>query len=218
MSTPFQNRLVGTVIVAAMAIIFLPDLLDGEKQTYQEAFEKIPQAPTVNFTRETKDFPTEKLDKLPKDKIVNELAIDDDVLPEENKLQTKPDEKLTTDNNTSTSAKHKLTDKQINTDKTTSLGSNAKVIKALPEKAKANTAWVIQLGSFRHKNNVDELVKKLEKAGYTVFTKPIKTKTGTLTKVFVGPELIKTSLEKKIPKLKQLTKVQGKVARFSPVK
>ena len=78
----------------------------------------------------------------------------------------------------------------------------------------ANEAWVIQLGSFRHKNNVDDLVAKLKKNGYVAFTKPIKTKNGTLTKVFVGPELIKSSLEKKIPLLKQLTNVQGKVARF----
>ncbi len=88
----------------------------------------------------------------------------------------------------------------------------------MPEKASPQHAWAIQLGSFRHKKNVDELVNKLESAGHTAFTKPIKTKNGALTKVFVGPELIKSSLEKKIPALKALTNVQGKVARFKPTR
>jgi len=87
----------------------------------------------------------------------------------------------------------------------------------LPERAISKEAWAIQLGSFRHKNNVNELVEKLKEKGYTVFTRPIKTKNGSLTKVFIGPELIKSSLEKKLPALKLLTNVQGKIARFNPV-
>jgi len=58
----------------------------------------------------------------------------------------------------------------------------------------------------------------LKKNGYTVYTKPIKTKNGTLTKVFIGPELRKKILENKLPLLKKLTNVQGKVARFNPTK
>ena len=60
------------------------------------------------------------------------------------------------------------------------------------------------------------LVAKLKGKGYTVFTKPIQTKQGMLTKVFIGPELNKTALEKKILTLKTLTGVQGKVAPFHP--
>nr|WP_246455013.1 SPOR domain-containing protein [Thalassotalea piscium] len=86
----------------------------------------------------------------------------------------------------------------------------------MPEKAVLKEAWVIQLGSFRHKKNVDDLLKKLKDNGYTAFSKPIKTRTGNLTKVFIGPELIKSSLEKKVPALKELTTVEGKVARFTP--
>mgnify|MGYP000249854740 CR=1 FL=1 len=48
MSTPFQNRLVGTIIVAAVAIIVLPDLLDGNKKTFQDEFEKLMEDYKVN--------------------------------------------------------------------------------------------------------------------------------------------------------------------------
>ena len=77
MSTPFQNRLVGTIIVAAVAIIFLPDVLDGDKKTYQDNFETIPTAPQVEFPNADKVFPKENLAKLAKDKISDEMAVDD---------------------------------------------------------------------------------------------------------------------------------------------
>ncbi|MCP4322807.1 MAG: dedD protein, partial [Alteromonadales bacterium] len=79
-------------------------------------------------------------------------------------------------------------------------------------------AWVIHLGSFKDKDNVTQLLKKLKSKDYIAFTKPIKTKQGTLTKVIIGPELIKTSLEKKIPALKELTGIKGKVAHYKPTK
>ncbi|MDG1751563.1 MAG: SPOR domain-containing protein [Thalassotalea sp.] len=212
MSTPFQNRLVGTLIVAAVAIIFLPDVLDGDKKTYQEEFDKIPNAPKVDFTPQDQQFPHEKLASLPKEEVVDELALDDNSTNEDN-------DKVDNANNAKQLNIEMLkNDKTIASVKSDDKEALKEIKKVMPEKASHQQAWAIQLGSFRHKKNVDELVSKLESAGYTAFTKPIKTKNGTLTKVFVGPELIKSSLEKKISALKTLTNVQGKVARFTPTR
>ncbi len=212
MSTPFQNRLVGTVIVAAMAIIFLPDLLDGDKKTYQEEFDRIPAAPTIDFKPQGHSFPQEKLAQLDTEELSDEVALDDEQMMQ-SEQQTKAQQDTPLANETT---KVEVLPKPDTLDNTQQKLNST--LSELPSKAVANEAWVIQLGSFRHKNNVDDLVNKLTAAGYKAFTRPIKTKTGTLTKVFVGPELIKTSLEKKIPALKSLTKVEGKIARFSPTK
>ena len=201
MSTPFQNRLVGTIIVAAVAIIVLPDVLDGDKKTYQDNFETIPATPQVDFPKANKKFPEEKLAKLPQQSTFDEVALDDaDVISAENALNEKGVNVSTLEN-----------EKRFSPAKPSP-------IKKSPSKAVPEQAWAIQLGSFRHQNNVDDLVNKLKTAGFTAFTKPIQTKTGKLTKVFVGPELIKSSLEEKLPALKSLTNVQGKVARFYPTK
>ncbi len=201
MSTPFQNRLVGTIIVAAVAIIVLPDVLDGDKKTYQDNFETIPATPQVDFPKANKQFPEEKLANLPEQPISDEVALDDvSAIDAEKALNEKAV-------NVSTLEKEKSFSP-----------ANISPVKKPPSKAVPEQAWVIQLGSFRHQNNVDDLVNKLKSAGYTAFTKPIQTKTGKLTKVFVGPELIKSSLEEKLPALKSLTNVQGKVARFYPTK
>lgn len=204
MSTPFQNRLVGTIIVAAVAIIFLPDLLDGEKKSYQEEFDKIPAAPSVELDVKPMDFPEGKLEKLNKAEIVEEIALDDNIVEEETASSL--------DNEESTTKVNRLTKEEVLPVK------SDEPTKRIPNKITTDHAWVIQLGSFRHKKNVDELVQKLKSNGYSAFTKPIKTRNGTLTKVFVGPELVKGSLEKKIPTLKALTNVEGKLARFNPAK
>ncbi|ASP48619.1 SPOR domain-containing protein [Cognaticolwellia beringensis] len=210
MSTPFQNRLVGTIIVAAIAIIFLPDVLDGDKKTYQDNFEAIPGTPLVDFPQANKSFPDDKLENLPAEPIFDELAIDDQNVIDSAKALKEKDvtvSTLTKESSFSDTAAPAPTKKLV-----------AQTVKQAPSLAIPEQAWVIQLGSFRHQNNVDELVNKLQKAGYTAFTKPIKTKSGKLTKVFIGPELIKSSLEEKLPALKKLTNVQGKVARFYPAK
>ena len=229
MSTPFQNRLVGTIIVAAAAIIFLPNVLDGDKKTHQADFEGIPKAPlfansktdeTGKQTQKSKTFPIDQLKKLPTEPIVDEKAIDDEnaLAVEKSNINNKSlqSDTLSKDNSLVKVNALEKNEKFASDKAKTQLSQskNKSKTKTAPEKSAAKEAWVIQLGSFRHKNNVDDLLAKLKKNGYVAFTKPIKTKNGTLTKVFVGPELIKSSLERKIPLLKQLTNVEGKVARF----
>lgn len=213
MSTPFQNRLVGTIIVAAAIIIFLPDVLDGKKKSNQTDFDAIPKAPTFTGKITKKTFPEEKLVLKEKTIIFNEQAKDDQLAAnnETSKINTQ---------------KTKITPatkaKKIDSNASSKTKNNSAIEKPIlgqqPTKAVNKQAWAIQLGSFKHKSNVAELVNKLKSNGYTVFTKPIQTKQGTLTKVFVGPELIKASLTKKLPALKKLTNVEGKVARFYPTK
>jgi len=228
LSTPFQNRIVGTVIVAAAVIIFLPNLLDGKKKSNQTDFEKIPQTPTFTGEMIKKPFPEQKLVRKDKTTVLNEQAQDD--LLQINTI-TQSDKQS---NSKTKAVKDQVTKANVEKIKVTPAIKVKKIVANTPLKPKPvitkpvlgkqppksvnKEAWVIQLGSFRHKSNVAELMSKLKRNGYTAFTKPIKTKQGTLTKVFVGPELIKVSLMKKIAALKKLTNVQGKIARFSPTK
>lgn len=221
MSTPFQNRLVGTVIVAAAVIIFLPNVLDGKKKSNQTEFDKIPTAPTFTGKMINKPFPEQKLVTKDQPTIINEQPQDDllkkDVIePKTKKIQL--DKNQPTKTKVTPATKVKKIGDGASSKTNTKSAITKPVLGKQPPTAVNKEAWVIQLGSFKHKSNVAELVVKLKRNGYTVFTKPIKTKKGTLTKVFVGPELIKATLMKKLPALKKLTNVQGKIARFYPTK
>lgn len=200
--------MVGTIIVAAAVIIFLPDILDGEKESYQAEFEAIPKAPAFEGAKEHKAFPKEKLDSIPQEQISDEEAADD-ILAQANEPNVVADAEQQESKVVVQPAKQE---------------TKIELIKPQTETEQANTstspiekdklAWVIHLGSFKHEKNVDELMRKLKANKYTAFTQPIKTKKGMLTKVIVGPNLNKADLEKKLPDLKKLTKVQGRLARF----
>lgn len=225
MSTPFQNRLVGTIIVAAAVIIFLPDVLDGKKKSNQTDFEAIPTAPVFTGKMTKKPFPQDKLVIKAPIALVNEQALDEtsndgSAANKEKSTASAEQGKVA---NVTLATKNKTivennTAKSVKKVKANSSPINKPTLGSQPAKAVNKAAWAIQLGSFKHKKNVEELLAKLQKNGYSAFTRPIKTKQGNLTKVFVGPQLIKSSLEKQIPALKKLTNVQGKVARFYPTK
>jgi len=209
LSTPFQNRLVGTIIVAAVVIIFLPDVLDGEKKSHQIDFEAIPKAENFSGKLTNKPFPEQRLHRPKTTPVVNDLAVDDLLDSSPEPTSEAADIKIKSDDVV-------IQPVEINNKPPTisKVAIVSQVSRKLPE-AIANEAWVIHLGSFKNKDNVEQLLNKLKAQNYIAFTRPIKTKQGTLTKVIIGPELIKSAMVKKIPALKKLTGIQGKVAYFN---
>lgn len=189
MSSAFQNRLVGTIILVALAVIFLPDLLDGEKVSHKDTFMQLPARPDHQPVAQTDAFPEDEVkERVSRTvEIVDEVAVDDPV-PADEQVAAVPSGEIT-------ETPDEAADYQV-ADKTVSAG------------------WVVQLGSFRHQKNVRELMDKLEAAGYRTFSRNINTSAGQLTKVFVGPDLQKDKLEKALPHLQELTKLQGKITEF----
>ncbi|WP_157982779.1 SPOR domain-containing protein [Aliidiomarina minuta] len=57
MASPLQNRIVGTVIIVALAVIFLPDLLDGNKIQRDDELETIPLRPELSTEQQRAQFP-----------------------------------------------------------------------------------------------------------------------------------------------------------------
>ncbi|RDV24327.1 SPOR domain-containing protein [Alteromonas aestuariivivens] len=189
MASALQNRLVGTIILVALAVIFLPDILDGKKETSDDAFVSVPATPARKPIVDPEPFPAARVAKAAQRpvEVVEETAVDDP--PVENAIQKPAAEKAEPDD----------------------LGNQTVVSE--PD-AKEEGSWVIQLGSFRHSKNVKQLLDKLENAGYRAFSRPIQTSSGPLTKVFVGPELERRKLEAAVPHLQELTGLKGKITEF----
>ena len=165
MTSALSNRLVGTVIVVALAVIFLPDFLDRKKETNNDAFVSVPATPAKKPIVNPEPFPTERVAGVTQRplEVVDEPAVDD------SQTQTAA---------SAEAAKTQVEDK---------LASQTVVEK--PSAEPQDGSWVVQLGSFRHQKNVGQLLEKLEKAGYRAFSRPIETRSGPLTKVFVGPDI-----------------------------
>ncbi|MBE0368875.1 MULTISPECIES: SPOR domain-containing protein [Pseudoalteromonas] len=228
MNSGFINRLVGTSIVVVAAIVFIPNILDGEKVHYKEGFKAIPERPEFT-TVDLKSKINLRVENGPtiRGEAIEEVEADDEHLLEpavkvaEVNSEIEADESETKNSSVNVSTTDATVQEQVKpAPEKVTVKSQPKVAPPVRNSTSNLTkmAYVIQLGSFSHKPNVDALVKKLHNAGFKAFTRPVKTPNGTLTKVFVGPDLDKTKLESKLSKLKELTKLNGRLTQFNIAK
>ncbi|WP_462158634.1 SPOR domain-containing protein [Pseudoalteromonas sp. GB56] len=216
MNSGFVNRLVGTTIVVVAAIVFIPNILDGDKVRYKEGFKAIPERPEFKSI-DLQEALSQKADeaKLPADAVVEELNADDDQLtaktPESNDEQSQA---------TTATASNEQSAQDASGEETVTV-STLTPSEPLERPAQSNLtqmAYVVQLGAFSRQGSVDALTKKLKDNGFNVFTRAVKTPNGTLTKVLVGPELDKAKLEQQLPQLQKLTNLKGRVTQFQVTK
>ena len=205
----FINRLVGTSIVVIAAIVFIPNILDGEKVHYKEGFKAIPERSefkTIDLQQEI-DENVAGADSLQQDEIEDIQA--DDIAFEQQANIAQSDY----------TSEAKLVEAVIAPKAQPQAAAPVQSIKPRQNNENLTSmAYVIQLGSFSHAANVKALQAKLQAKGFKTFTKPVKTPNGTLTKVFVGPSLNKNELQKQLPALKELTKLNGKITQFEVTK
>lgn len=224
MASALQNRIVGSIVFIALIVIFLPDLLNGKKNDYQDTIQSIPPSPKVK--------PIEPIQQLPNNAFNQQMQqANSPILEEEsadvifvdnaiNHIEDSAGNNAEANTQANTQAK---TPAITSTDPTLNL--NSQTGDQVEKTAKAQSvikpnyqkpAWVIQLGSFKHTKNIQNLMTKLKQEGYICFTQPVQTRSGQLTKVYIGPDLDKAALEKMLPDLKKLTNLSGKLAVFNP--
>ncbi|PKG39610.1 SPOR domain-containing protein [Psychromonas sp. Urea-02u-13] len=214
MASQFQNRLVGISILVASVVIFLPTIIDGKKTAYEDEFVSTPIHPEI---KKHKQVRPESNDVLSDDiEIVTSSApepirqaetVDEQWQVEEIASTVTIDKKVQ-----SAQTKPKVAEKVQLAKSPTVKVNSTKQKKKLPD-----TAWTIQLGAFQNAANINSLLKTLHKAGFQAHTVPNDVIDGQLTRVFVGPDVSKSKLEKQLPRLKRLTKLEGKLYPFDAV-
>ncbi|WP_318443930.1 cell division protein DedD [Photobacterium leiognathi] len=221
MASQFQNRLIGTIILVTVGVIFLPDLFDGQKQHYKEQFASIPLQPKVGDQKEQAQIPDPETanTELPKEPVT-----------------------VTVDNGKETVSSSHADDDETYTVEEDKTAQPAKpvapveqpkpVVKPQPKPAEKpapkpatvsnsdlkNSGWMIQLGTFGNFKNASALVAKLRLNGYQAHLLPKNAQPGQYVKVVVGPDLSKDKLLAKIDDLKKLTGLSGKLYQFNPIK
>ena len=226
MSSQFKNRLVGVTILVALVVIFLPSIIDGKKVTYQQEFVATPINPDLQ--QHTKSIPV----NIP----LSDSTDEDNTIPTDGDEETAPINDWQVEEVASTvQLDNNSTIDDVIEPEPTPAKAPAPIISPAPIKVIAPTpavakpvivaapviksgesAWTIQLGAFKNKANIDALLAKLIKGGYQAHSVPKIVVDGQLTRVYVGPDVSKTKLEKLLPALKDLTNLSGKVVSFNP--
>ncbi len=183
MTAAFKHRLLGTAILLLAGIIFLPDLLDGEKQIVKDDFKVIPDRPEFVGVQQQQVIDGNKLSQLHSE--VQTVPVDETALDEP------------------------VVEPELPPQQVTQVTVPPPVAGQHTNPALDKTGWVVRVGSFSKAQNANALVAKLRQAGFPTFTREITNMQGVkLTSVLVGPELRKDKLEQQLPKLQQLTGIE----------
>ncbi|WP_028865562.1 SPOR domain-containing protein [Psychromonas aquimarina] len=211
MASQFKNRLVGVTILATLVVIFLPTIIDGKKAVYHDDFVSTPIQPVVKehtFAVAEPELQTEEQVGLPE---TTEIVVDEQ-MPQDTAAPVEETDKWEIEQVEKTPVVKAEVKKPQKTVKEVIVNSSKPVKANMPK-----SAWTIQLGAFQNAANINALLKKLNKAGFQAHTVPTDVIDGVLTRVFVGPDVSKQKLEKQLPQLKRLTKLQGKLVAFDAV-
>ncbi|WP_306518687.1 SPOR domain-containing protein [Rheinheimera sp.] len=203
MTAVFRNRLIGSAILIVAAIVFLPDLLDGQKQVNKDDFKAIPERPEFASVAQQQVFAQDQHDASRAEAMALPTEQADGTDPQpgdagaEQKGETLPDQTYASVSTDSTAATPtELKPAETNTPKAATVESvktepapmtadavpavsdNNKTEKVVTQNTETSqtlskAAWVVRVGSFGKEANANALITKLRAAGFATFSRKV---------------------------------------------
>lgn len=212
MASKFQNRLVGAVVLVAVGVIFLPTLFDGDKKYNEDQFASIPLVPKPGDEQDIESIAPIEQTTTPStpSEGASEAMISEAVTGVEQPQVSTPE----------------VSEPQVAP--STPVVEPPKVVNppveppTTPPPAVSETtapkgeAWVVQLGALKNAAKVEEIIAKMHLSGYPVYTVPVRHVSGKVTRIYIGPNASKAELQAMLPRLKELTGLQGEVRAYKP--
>lgn len=193
----FKQRIVGALVLAALAVIFLPTLFDREGARYIDVTSQIPPAPDIRPIEIAPPQPVAGAAPAPAPEQLFQPAV---VEQGSNPGSVKPDSVAET-----AIAEPEKTEKLQKKKQDSSPVLDAQ---GLP------IAWVVQVASYREESRAEKLRGRLMDEGYKAYTRAVTTDKGRFVRVFVGPNVSKADALAAKQELDQLLKAQTLVLRF----
>lgn len=228
MENSLKQRIVGAVVLIALAVIFLPSIL--KEKNHQEPFRsEIPAKPIDLIEHKTTPEVTVKnhkaqkaLDSIDKDhQTRKQRSRVEESNGTDNSLETA---KVASENNTNPGKQKgaELKETAITDESDSSVVSPAiepSISKQTIGAGFENAAWVIQVASFSDQTNAVSFVSRLKEAGYKTYRRSGTSKNGKkIYRIFVGPFIEKNLAVKAMAKINQVFASNGILLAYDPVK
>jgi len=185
-----KQRVVGALVLLAIALIFLPVIFDGQGSYQQNLQSRIPEPPPIpdvpdtTPTRPTIVADTDAI-KIPP---TNVAGADTSVSAANDKLDAVDTPTVDTE--------------------TTPSESPSLDAEGLPR------GWSVRLASFSSVENASRLVSRLQDDGYKAYSREIQSSQGALTAVFVGPGVRQERIQQLRLQLQDVYELAGIVVPF----
>ena len=183
-----KQRVVGTIVIASLALIFLPIIFDGQGSHQTQTASRIPEQPVVPI--------------LPEPQQSRPVIISDADLVV---TETKPEPERVT----------KTIEESVS-DLIEVSASESGFTRDIPilNSAGLPNGWSIRLGSFSEASNATNLMQRLQTAGYKAYIRGIDSEQVELTGVFVGPWLERALVNDYIDQLRDEFQLEGMEVRY----
>jgi DedD protein len=195
-----KQRLVGITVVFALAVIFLPMILDGSGVRENTLEVVIPPQPVMKFNPEFEQKIVElhaKVEKLP---TLEPQFFDENSSPSENKVEHE-------------SAK---TNQEESTAKKILSASNAKTQPEVAVALVGGDTWVLQVGSFKDQKKALSQRDKLRKSHIAaVFVEQFKIGNEPVYRVRLGPFLNRDQSKIALNKVKAKHDLDGLIMKYN---
>ncbi|POR63342.1 SPOR domain-containing protein [Pseudomonas syringae] len=212
----FKQRMVGALVLIAVAVIFLPMLFTREDETRQVQVEApaAPQAPAASQVR-VDPVPVPEPQVLPQEPVPG----DDDM--SSSQPPSMPIAPAPTAQTAPAAPASKAVAKPAPAPAPAPATAAAPAAPAAPAKPAApagvdanglSISWSVQLASMSNRANADNLQKTLRTQGYNAY---IRTADG-VNRVFVGPLIERAEADRLRDQLDKQQKLKGIVVRFQP--
>ena len=194
-----KQRIVGTVVLLALALIFLPIIFDGEGSYQAPVSSRIPDTPIISILPEPTQSRPVIIGNV--ETIEPEVAATVSLIEEVTELVEEPSVVIAT--------AESVRDVEI----TESAPVFSREVMQLSD-AGLPQGWVVRLGSFFFFVNASNLVTRLQDAGYKAYSRVMRSSQEALTGVFVGPWLDRGQVNEYQQKLQEEFSLAGLVVRY----
>ena len=218
MQRRLKERLIGAAVLVLLAVIFIPMLLNDTTQYHSEITgSNIPPRPVDEFNSRIVPLEVGQSQQATVSPEVSGAGTKEAASPtmagqaagEQNPAtgDKSPEPAITPPSNA-------VTTPSATPAPTPITGNKVAAAATPPAKEMGVRAWIVQLGSFSSEKNAEQLNKNLRSKGFTAFVEPLKQKSGTIYRVRVGPELLRSDAEKVRDKIKQAMHMDGLVVSY----
>jgi DedD protein len=191
MNQSTKQRVVGTVVLLALALIFLPLVLDGDGNYQPTITSRIPETPVIDFMPE----PAPERPVIDADRFQPQASV-----PSE--AQAVP-----------------IAEPAVNPQDKQALGQSPSELELVDSEPSLDDlslpeGWSVRLGIFSNSVNAANLTQRLLEAGYRAYSRQVPGAQGVVTGVFVGPHVDRAEANLLKDRLQDEFQLAGLVVRF----
>jgi DedD protein len=208
----FKQRMVGALVLIAVAVIFLPMLFTRQDETRQVQVEapSAPQAP-VAAQVQVQPVPVPEQQMLPEEPVVEEQAAPS-AQPPSMPIAPAPATQTAPSVATAPSAAKPAPAHAPAPAAPAPAPAPKPVTPAGVDANGLSVSWSVQLASMSNRANADNLQKTLRAQGYNAYIRTA----GGVNRVFVGPLIERAEADRLRDQINKQQKLKGIVVRFQP--